>query len=221
MWNEERGFGFLTPAGGGDDVFVHRSAVGEGISLSAGLSVTYQASWDDKKKKDRATSVVPAPSSDNGASSSASRERTERTERPARSQSQSAQAPRGEPREHHIVGAAGAWQISKQPMSSQGDETVVRHRLTIRSDAPKGDADTRREEFQVVGDGSWDQRLYPAGRDGEETVVLRPGSAPSKAANDRGKGHGRNWAVEGKPGASFDIIYDPVAKTVTCELVKA
>mmetsp|Transcript_48656 Transcript_48656/g.130540 ORF Transcript_48656/g.130540 Transcript_48656/m.130540 type:complete len:151 (-) Transcript_48656:969-1421(-) len=59
MWNEERGFGFIAPVSGGDDVFLHRSAIGEGVQLSSGMAVTYEAEWDDKKKKDRAADVQP------------------------------------------------------------------------------------------------------------------------------------------------------------------
>jgi len=96
----------------------------------------------------------------------------------------------------------------------------LRHRITVRSDAPKGDGDTKRESFQIVGDGSWDKRLYPAGGDREETVVLKPGGATSRAADQRGKGHGRNWAVEGRPGTAFDILFDADAQTVSCELAE-
>lgn len=217
MWSEERGFGFLTPAGGGEDVFIHRSAVPEGVTLSSGQAVKYQATWDEKKKKDRATSVVLAAASSQDAQAPSSSSPRDRPSRP--SQASQAQGPRGEPQSHNIVGAFGGWEIHRQPMTSEGgDGKVVRHRLTIRSDAPKGDGDMRREEFQIVGDGSWDQRVYPAGKDSEEVVVLRPGNGPSNAASERGKGHGRNWAVDGRPGTSIDIIYDSAGKKVSCEL---
>jgi len=98
------------------------------------------------------------------------------------------------------------------------DGSVARHRITVRSDAPKGSGpDSRKEEFQLVGDGSWDKRIYPAGPDREETVVLRPGGAGSRAASDRGKGHGRNWAVEGRPGTVIDILYDSETMMVSCQ----
>ena len=58
MWNEERGFGFISPAEGGEDVFCHRSALAEGVSLSTGASVTYEEQWDDRKNKHRANNVV-------------------------------------------------------------------------------------------------------------------------------------------------------------------
>lgn len=50
-WIEERGMGFITPATGGDDVFVHRSSLVDGHSLAKGSIVTYEPGWDEKKGK--------------------------------------------------------------------------------------------------------------------------------------------------------------------------
>ena len=43
-FNESKGFGFITPAGGGDDVFVHFSAIqGSGFkTLQEGQSVSFE-----------------------------------------------------------------------------------------------------------------------------------------------------------------------------------
>jgi CspA family cold shock protein len=43
-FNESKGFGFITPAGGGDDVFVHFSAIqGSGFkTLQEGQSVNFE-----------------------------------------------------------------------------------------------------------------------------------------------------------------------------------
>jgi len=199
MWNEEKGFGFLSPAGGGEDVFVHRSAVGEGVVLSQGQSVSFEAVWDDKKRKDRAASVQVEAAAEGEAASLASPRAS-----PA--------AARGPASSHNLVGSFGGWSIHREPMASVEDSGRVRHQITVRPDAPKG-----REDFQIVGNASWDLRLYPAGGDKEETVVLQPGGAGSKAADLRGKGHGRNWAVEGKPGTKFNILYDPATQMVSCE----
>lgn len=207
MWNEERGFGFIAPANGGDDVFVHRSALGEGVTLQAGATVSYEPVWDDKKRKDRASDVLVSDSgpSDGGADSSGAA--------PA-----PASAPAAAARSHSVVGSWANWAVGKEPMAADG-EGPARHRVTIRKDAAKGGgADIRKEEFQILGDGSWDKRLYPAGGDKEETVLLQPGGPGSKAASVKGKGHGRNWAVEGKPGTAIDILYDAGSQTVSAEL---
>mmetsp|Transcript_3094 Transcript_3094/g.10313 ORF Transcript_3094/g.10313 Transcript_3094/m.10313 type:complete len:303 (-) Transcript_3094:45-953(-) len=208
MWNEERGFGFITPAGGGEDVFVHRSALREGVLLAPGQIVTFEALWDDKKRKDRAADVaIAAPSEGEGGGGEA----------PASGQP-AARPAGGRPSAYNIVGSFAEWAIHREPMAPDASGGRVRHRITVRSSAPKqGGGDSRREEFQIVGDSSWDKRVYPAGGDQEEVVVLRPGGAASRAASDSGKGHGRNWAVEGRAGTVFDILYDPEAKTVSCE----
>lgn len=214
MWNEERGFGFITPIGGGEDVFVHRSALNEGVTLAVGHAVTYEAIWDERKRKDRAANVaVAAPGSGGGFQTGPSG--GDRLTPATQSQTR--------PTSHNIVGAYADWAINREPMTphetSGGGPNIVRHRLTVRDKAPKGSGnDVKKEEFQIVGDGSWDKRLYPAGPDKEEVVVIRPGGPGSRAECQRGKGHGRNWAVEGRPGTAFDILYDADTQMVSCEL---
>ena len=71
-----------------------------------------------------------------------------------------------------------------------------------------------------MGDAAWEKRVYPAGGDGEEVVLLQPGK-PFKASRgdgSSGQGHGRNWAVQGQARTAFKVIYDPEAGTVVCEL---
>merc|ERR1712050_446969 len=55
---EEKGFGFITPDDGSEDVFVHRKCHGEDRSayLEQGDKVTYEVEWDDRKGKYSASS---------------------------------------------------------------------------------------------------------------------------------------------------------------------
>lgn len=59
-FNDDKGFGFITPDDGSKDLFVHQSAiVGDGFrSLSEGTKVSYVAESGDKGP--RATEVQPA-----------------------------------------------------------------------------------------------------------------------------------------------------------------
>merc|ERR1712194_924045 len=119
-----------------------------------------------------------------------------------------------------IVGAFADWAIHRETMTAT-DGNLVRHRLTVREKAPKGSGnDIKKEEFQIVGNSNWDHRLYPAGGDKEETVMLKPGEPGSRGAYGgvAKKGHGRNWAVEGRAGTAFDIVLDPESLMVSCEL---
>ncbi len=45
-WIGERGFGFITPAAGGHDVFVHLSEIGELTELREGQRVTFEEEPD-------------------------------------------------------------------------------------------------------------------------------------------------------------------------------
>jgi CspA family cold shock protein len=58
-----RGFGFITPEGGGKDCFVHHSAIqGEGVSLNEGDLVEFDVVEDERGPK--ASNVVRLPESD-------------------------------------------------------------------------------------------------------------------------------------------------------------
>jgi CspA family cold shock protein len=51
-FNDEKGFGFITPDEGTKDLFVHQSGiVGDGKSLSEGAKVSYDSESGDKGPK--------------------------------------------------------------------------------------------------------------------------------------------------------------------------
>lgn len=54
---QDKGFGFITPDDGGQDVFVHISAVGFGEALKDGQKVRYEVGQDRKTGKSKAENV--------------------------------------------------------------------------------------------------------------------------------------------------------------------
>jgi CspA family cold shock protein len=60
FFNSEKGFGFITPDGGGKDLFVHFSAIqADGYrSLNEGDRVEFESEPDPKGKGPRAVNVV-------------------------------------------------------------------------------------------------------------------------------------------------------------------
>jgi CspA family cold shock protein len=57
MFNEEKGFGFIAPDGGGDDVFFHVSSLREGDDITKGAAVKFEIGKDEKSGKTKAISV--------------------------------------------------------------------------------------------------------------------------------------------------------------------
>merc|ERR1712087_159612 len=60
FFNEEKGFGFIAPEKGGEDVFVHFSDIidgGRNNTLAEGQEVEFTNIFDDRKQKYRATNV--------------------------------------------------------------------------------------------------------------------------------------------------------------------
>ena len=57
FFNQDKGFGFITPDNGGPDVFVHISAVQSGEPLSDGTKVSYDIGQDRKTGKSKAENV--------------------------------------------------------------------------------------------------------------------------------------------------------------------
>jgi CspA family cold shock protein len=59
FFNHNKGFGFITPENGGDDVFVHVSALQGLGSLQDGQKVSYDLGQDRKTGKSKAENVRP------------------------------------------------------------------------------------------------------------------------------------------------------------------
>jgi CspA family cold shock protein len=57
FFNQDKGFGFITPENDGTDVFVHVSALQRGGSLREGEKVSYELGQDSKTGKSRAENV--------------------------------------------------------------------------------------------------------------------------------------------------------------------
>lgn len=56
-WNAERGFGFISPSTGGEDIFCHTTSIVDGNALPEGAKVTFDQEYDDKRAKDHAINV--------------------------------------------------------------------------------------------------------------------------------------------------------------------
>ena len=50
FFNDDKGFGFITPEGGGQDVFVHVSALQRGRSLREGNKVSFEVGGPQDRK---------------------------------------------------------------------------------------------------------------------------------------------------------------------------
>ena len=54
----DRGFGFITPKDGGEDLFCHFSNIEDGNGLEPGSMVAYVKVYDERKGKERAEQVT-------------------------------------------------------------------------------------------------------------------------------------------------------------------
>jgi cold shock protein len=57
FFNNDKGFGFITPKNGGQNVFVHVSALERGGSLREGDEVSFELGQDRKTAKSKAENV--------------------------------------------------------------------------------------------------------------------------------------------------------------------
>lgn len=113
---------------------------------------------------------------------------------------------------HQLVGSFNDWTVHSNHEQTCGTW------LTVRPSAPKIGRGLHREEFQILADGNWDKRLYPSGGTNETVVALAPGKTCQAAeCTPKATGHGRNWAVDGKPGSSFLVTFDPETLVISCE----
>jgi len=57
MYNEDKGFGFIRPDDGSNDVFFHVSSLREGDEVTVGKAVTFETGVDPKSGKTKAVSL--------------------------------------------------------------------------------------------------------------------------------------------------------------------
>jgi len=57
-WLDEKGFGFIKPDRGGDDLFAHASGLKDGDALREGSEVSFEENYDHARGKYRAEQVT-------------------------------------------------------------------------------------------------------------------------------------------------------------------
>ena len=57
LFNDDKGYGFIQPDDGGNDIFFHVTALREGDEINKGAAVRYEMGIDPKSGKPKAVSV--------------------------------------------------------------------------------------------------------------------------------------------------------------------
>jgi CspA family cold shock protein len=57
MFNDDKGFGFIRPDDGSNDVFFHVTALRDGDDIAVGKAVAFEVGIDPKSGKSKAVSV--------------------------------------------------------------------------------------------------------------------------------------------------------------------
>lgn len=199
--------------------FVEREGGAQGSDLetsakSKALEEEAETSEEEPLESEPTTTSQPAERDLHAKETQAEPRQAEVAETSAAAEEEETSAVEAEPEKagsFNLVGSFNDWDAENYPL--QGDSW----RVSIRNNAPMGSRKGfQREEFQILQDGSWETRLFPAGGTEETVVLLRPGRWNRAAmSSEEHPGHGRNWAVEGKPGAAFKVSLKD--RTVSCE----
>ena len=68
FFNSMKGFGFIQPQDGGEDMFIHVTGIADGKELQEGDTIYYDSEYDDRKGKYRAVNVTGGTGSPVGSS---------------------------------------------------------------------------------------------------------------------------------------------------------
>ena len=128
----DKGYGFITPDDGGEDIFIHIKQCNGAESLSAGDIVTYDNEWNDKKGKAQGNNcTVGAPNSHEASQAEWTASQAEWTadpaeEWPAPEPAKAEEWPAPEPAIASCAAAFDPWSESwpepwTQPMASSSD----------------------------------------------------------------------------------------------------
>mmetsp|Transcript_24550 Transcript_24550/g.72841 ORF Transcript_24550/g.72841 Transcript_24550/m.72841 type:complete len:356 (+) Transcript_24550:262-1329(+) len=187
-WNE-RGFGFIKPDDGSDDIFCHLSAIRDGNMLREGDSVRFEKQYDASKGKDRALNVYGGVEGED-----------------PRDKRGGGGGFTGQPRPGKSVGTAMRWNLDKGYgfiKQDDGGEDLFVHMSEVK------DGQVLREGDRVEYTKAFDERK---GKD-RAVDVYGGCEAPAPAAGGYGGGYSGGGAQNNKyggvggGGSSTDLCY--------------